>query len=345
MTHSKRGFTLIELLVVIAIIAILAAILFPLFAKAREKGRQASCINNQRQIVVGIQTYAQDHDEELPLASEVWSAISLDKDVYICPTKGRNVSNGYLYNIYLSGKALGDFPMQVNQVVTLDGKMESGVNTGGVTPNSINDDPLLNVYYVRGDIDFRHMAGATNKVVASFLDGHVVLTDLYPEQDIEWGSLAVGTIPSYNSYDPSAPHAGSTLTAGVITNPWDQYASSSQSFTNGSVRFRITSGIAAVGLAAGANAAYTTFNFCILGQSGGITIYENGTAYNPAVNSYSVRDVLVIEREGDKITYRKGSTIIRTSAVPTGTTLGATNVNVVMNSDGAQVAGAIIAGR
>ena len=58
----KKGFTLIELLVVIAIIAILAAILFPVFARAREKARQTTCANNQRQIAAAIHMYAQDHD-------------------------------------------------------------------------------------------------------------------------------------------------------------------------------------------------------------------------------------------------------------------------------------------
>lgn len=58
-----RGFTLIELLVVIAIIAILAAILFPVFAKAREKARQTSCLNNCRQLATGFAMYAQDYDE------------------------------------------------------------------------------------------------------------------------------------------------------------------------------------------------------------------------------------------------------------------------------------------
>jgi len=65
---SRRGFTLIELLVVIAIIAILAAILFPVFARAREKARQTSCLNNVKQIVLGELMYVQDYDETLPLA-------------------------------------------------------------------------------------------------------------------------------------------------------------------------------------------------------------------------------------------------------------------------------------
>lgn len=61
-----KGFTLIELLVVIAIIAILAAILFPVFAKAREKARQSTCANNLKQIGLAIMQYAQDYDETLP---------------------------------------------------------------------------------------------------------------------------------------------------------------------------------------------------------------------------------------------------------------------------------------
>ena len=62
----KRGFTLIELLVVIAIISILAAILFPVFAQAREKGRTASCVSNQHQIGLAIAMYRSDYDEINP---------------------------------------------------------------------------------------------------------------------------------------------------------------------------------------------------------------------------------------------------------------------------------------
>jgi len=64
----RKGFTLIELLVVIAIIAVLAAILFPVFAKAREKARQTTCLNNMRQLAVAIQLYTQDSSEQMPPA-------------------------------------------------------------------------------------------------------------------------------------------------------------------------------------------------------------------------------------------------------------------------------------
>jgi len=64
--RGRRGFTLIELLVVIAIIAILAAILFPVFAKAREKARQTACLSNCKQIANALLMYVQDYDETLP---------------------------------------------------------------------------------------------------------------------------------------------------------------------------------------------------------------------------------------------------------------------------------------
>src|SRR6186997_403035 len=61
----RQGFTLIELLVVIAIIALLAAILFPVFARARENARKSSCLNNEKQVMLGFAQYTQDYDETM----------------------------------------------------------------------------------------------------------------------------------------------------------------------------------------------------------------------------------------------------------------------------------------
>src|SRR5436305_5829833 len=74
MRKQNRAFTLIELLVVIAIIAILAAILFPVFAQAREKARSISCLSNTKQLGLAVMMYVQDYDETFPLA---FSAASL----------------------------------------------------------------------------------------------------------------------------------------------------------------------------------------------------------------------------------------------------------------------------
>jgi len=114
---KRRAFTLIELLVVIAIIAILAAILFPVFARAREQARKASCASNLKQIGLGVLMYTQDYDEKYPLSNmgytggrvyEVLDAYIKNDQVWICPTAGelkngsgtaRLYSGGYGWNI------------------------------------------------------------------------------------------------------------------------------------------------------------------------------------------------------------------------------------------------------
>jgi prepilin-type N-terminal cleavage/methylation domain-containing protein len=93
---TRRGFTLIELLVVIAIIAILAAILFPVFAKAREKARMTTCMNNLKQIGTSIALFAQDNEELMPGSAtndeqwrtEVSAQVGAQK-VFDCPTLPR----------------------------------------------------------------------------------------------------------------------------------------------------------------------------------------------------------------------------------------------------------------
>jgi prepilin-type N-terminal cleavage/methylation domain-containing protein/prepilin-type processing-associated H-X9-DG protein len=108
-----RGFTLIELLVVIAIIAILAAILFPVFARARENARRASCQSNVKQILLGVMQYTQDYDERYPFTRNTavtatgnipssprnwYSAIQpylKSTQIYQCPSDSSTVAANY----------------------------------------------------------------------------------------------------------------------------------------------------------------------------------------------------------------------------------------------------------
>ncbi len=128
----QRGFTLIELLVVIAIIAILAAILFPVFARARENARKATCQSNVKQIGLGILQYAQDYDEMMVLAAAysnpsapgyyTWPYLLQpyvkNTQLFGCPSDktyawsggGSNTtSTGYAMNRLVSGLALAKF--------------------------------------------------------------------------------------------------------------------------------------------------------------------------------------------------------------------------------------------
>jgi len=223
--YRSRGFTLIELLVVIAIIAILAGILFPVFAKARAKARQAMCMNNQRQIAVAIRMYADDHDDQLPDAGTWQADCNLVNKVYNCPDTNQN---GYVYNAALSNRQ-DNFKNAAAVMVTADGahprgdkiswaegltawySAGSGVKTDTAdkvqewslcfmpTYTSDMDLTASNICFSDTDLAFRH----TGKAVMSFLDGHVALTNTLPTS--EGDPLVMTTDDGGSSADSTPP--------------------------------------------------------------------------------------------------------------------------------------------
>ena len=190
---KRGGFTLIELLVVIAIIAILAAILFPVFAKAREKARQTSCLSNVKQLSLGVLMYAQDYDEMLPMlyfntgvsgaitwpdgvarSSAMWmvSIFPYVKNIQLfsCPSWGAGVWRGqytgrmaYSINDNIDGHALGEFKSPATLIMMADNYDECNSMSYRLYPT-----PYLSGGCYRSVIPDRHNGGAN----FAMADGH-----------------------------------------------------------------------------------------------------------------------------------------------------------------------------
>ena len=146
---KRRGFTLIELLVVIAIIAILAAVLFPVFAKVRENARKISCASNLRQLGVGLTQYTQDADEAMPYgnnpslnpgprgwAGQMYSYVK-SVGVFKCPDDSGNPPPGYATLSYgansnLTGKTLAQFNAPASTILFFEAQ---GVSAQVTNPN------------------------------------------------------------------------------------------------------------------------------------------------------------------------------------------------------------------
>ena len=194
---KPRGFTLIELLVVIAIIAILAAILFPVFAKARENARRASCASNLKQIGLGIMQYIQDNDETFPQTRintgvgtgwQPWHAgiqpYVKSTQLFSCPsnsdkgtlngTGGANLFNTPIGFSYVGGADNsadwgGTPPMRDNAGSALaDVSSSSQVILAGETYHLGRYDPEF--WNNQADMQLRGHLGTTNFL---FVDGHV----------------------------------------------------------------------------------------------------------------------------------------------------------------------------
>lgn len=222
MAHRK-GFTLIELLVVIAIIAILAAILFPVFARAREKARQASCQSNMKQIMLSAAMYAQDYDERLNAYATYggfptyyrWEPLLMpyikNWQVTACPSSGVNAISGslstglayiggYGYNYYyLDNRALAQIKSPAETVMFCDvGRQDTA--TSGINVASHVNPPHQATYQYVNRPDFRHNQTCT----VGFVDGHVkamTYGPFYPRTVYEGGNWTGNGITTYG--DPN----------------------------------------------------------------------------------------------------------------------------------------------
>jgi len=217
----KRGFTLIELLVVIAIIAILAAILFPVFAKAREKARQTKCTSNLRQIALAASMWAQENEEKLPLATAFWSVINVPQAILTCPSK-KTLSNGYVCVNYWSGKSLGDIPNASAAVIAGDGLTVSG--------------GTANIAYRGIDFESRH----DKNVILAYADTHVAMK-----------SAAPGTYDGLMTMGMENWFVGSAATASMST--WKNSCSTPNPYPGGWSPDLAASGTAPTYVASSAN--------------------------------------------------------------------------------------------
>jgi len=212
---SRRGFTLIELLVVIAIIAILAAILFPVFAKAREKARQSSCMSNVKQLMLGVIQYCQDYDELTP-GRRKNSAVAPPAGTYTCNPAGtyaiswlslvqpyvKNIQilvcpsragvTGYGYNV-CGGDADGGLSLGTFQSPSTTVKITDSYSVGMKTPTPANACSWANsanlatnpVAPICGGLAATHNEGSN----VGFMDGHVKWMSssaLRGSQGIQW---------------------------------------------------------------------------------------------------------------------------------------------------------------
>jgi len=168
-THHESGFTLIELLVVIAIIAVLAAILFPVFAQAREKARQTTCINNMRQLSVAVAMYTQDNrDQYFPdPKTQPWStylsSLGSAAGIFHCPSTkhaGNQAAPDYGFDSYLFGKAMSKVQYP-----------STGIMLADINQATSNRNYTFNSTAVNTVIDCRHMGG--NGFDVACVDGSV----------------------------------------------------------------------------------------------------------------------------------------------------------------------------
>jgi len=193
MKHTNKGFTLIELLVVIAIIAILAAILFPVFARAREKARQTSCASNEKQLGLAIIQYVQDYDEIYPSQSSTTQVV-LPGGFGTC--NGGSPCYSWQSDIYPYVKSTGVFACPSNITTT------TWTQSFGTIPNHYDVNPAIDAFNVIGGLGYFGIPEAkisqpSGTVLVAEVDGAEgngirlddgILNTTFPAQGGSWGT-------------------------------------------------------------------------------------------------------------------------------------------------------------
>ena len=141
----KRAFTLIELLVVIAIIAILAAILFPVFARAREMARGITCVSNERQMGMAIRLYTQDYDENYPNTEDPYLWVGKRFRWPIMPYLGAGQKQGVKYSSLGGSPSILICPSDIAAGNTFDSTSYGYSATFYHSPDQINQMHLGNL--------------------------------------------------------------------------------------------------------------------------------------------------------------------------------------------------------
>lgn len=222
--NRRQGFTLIELLVVIAIIAILAAILFPTFAKAREKARTTACSSNQKQIAQAAMLWAQENNEKLPSAQDFWGAVNVPAKVKKCPTAGKE-AEPYVAYYNTIGQNLSRIENASVTVLTGDGQTRAVGST--ITVKEVSVTKIKEIGYDDNDFIMRH----GNKYLCSFVDGHVEFTGsvfVSEGADFEWDTPFNTTIFKGPNSSIIKKTGGTDGRQG--TPNYDAYVCSKQSF-------------------------------------------------------------------------------------------------------------------
>jgi prepilin-type N-terminal cleavage/methylation domain-containing protein len=216
----RKAFTLIELLVVVAVIAILAAMILPALSKAKERARLTQCMNNVRQLILGVTLYTEDNSGFMPVSDlpdltvwtlnllvvnfqpdslgKVWPYLGHSKKVFYCPNDNENVTyyEPFSWDWDLYPELSGSYCLRGVDQPDDDLHAEPGFDPMGKTLSEVSKRPILSCMWMQRDGNPRfplgfHLFPSGGKYPVAYGDGHVVILP-YPKAPMP-------------PFDPSSP--------------------------------------------------------------------------------------------------------------------------------------------